>query len=273
MFANFLVRFYRIWHGWFGLKGAGWTRRRAARVVPGLRAYPLVMDDGTRVTLDFRDMSAWYWLNFDLGDVGFEEEGLLQAMRARITLESVMWDVGANAGLLSYLLSKSSPTPRELHLFEQNPHVFAIARSGLSNFAFAHVHRAALSDRRCQLRLNVPIGHSTLGALAPEGGTEVQCLRGDDLVFDEKMTPPDIIKIDTEGHELSVLKGLERIIDVHRPCIFFEHLSLTDEEVEKAIPAGYHLFSLSDADGSLKPGFNRGVGHNSVLFPQEQIAD
>jgi hypothetical protein len=106
MLANFLVRFYRVWHGRLGLKGAGWALRRAARVVPGLPAYPLVMQDGTRVTLDFRDMSAWYWLNLDLGDPHFEEEGLFRAMRARITLDSVVWDVGANAGVLSYVLAR-----------------------------------------------------------------------------------------------------------------------------------------------------------------------
>lgn len=271
MLANFLVRFYRVWHGRLGLKGAGWALRRAARIVPGLRTYPLVMQDGTRVALDFRDMSAWYWLNLDLGDPHFEEEGLFRAMRARITPDSVVWDVGANAGVLSYALARWRPAPRELHLFEPNPQVVSMARSGLGNFLFAHVHQAALSDRHCLLRMKIPSGSSTLGSLDPEGEVEVQCLRGDDLVFDEKMAPPNIIKIDTEGHEMYVLAGLGRVIAEHRPCIFFEHLSLGDVEIEKAIPADYRLFSVNDADGSLQPGLDRRAGHNSVLLPEEQI--
>jgi FkbM family methyltransferase len=272
MISALLVVFYRIWHGRLKLQGAGWLIRHAAVYLPGLQAFPLQLKDGTRIEVDFRDVSAWCWINQAVGDVFFEI-GLLKAMQARMTSASVVWDVGANAGVLSYELARSHPHPRELHLFEPNPRIFTMARSALVKFPFAHAHQMGLSDTSSLLQMTVPPGRSTMGTVVPvrtgQHGNmiEVQCVKGDILVQEKQFTPPDIIKIDTEGHEIEVIAGLAEVIATFRPCIFFEHISLDDAEISGLIPPNYELYSVSDLDGMLSSGINRKTSHNSVLVP------
>jgi len=275
MIADLLVGFYRLWHGRLKMRGAGWLLRRAAVGIPGLQSYPLDIPDGTRVDLDFRDASAWYWMNLSVGDAYFEEEGLRRAIQALIKENSVVWDVGANAGVLSYVLASSTPPPRELHLFEPNPKVFAIACSGLSRFPFATAHQVGLSNTRAIMRLTIPSGGSTGGTLTVKRtgrtgeGIDVDCLSGDELVFDKGFNVPDIVKIDVEGYEPEVLAGLGQVIATFKPSIFFEHISLTDAEVNALVPEGYSIYSVNDADGSLTEGFDRHAGHNSALIPMQ----
>jgi FkbM family methyltransferase len=272
MISELLVVFYRFWHGRLKLKGAGWLIRHAAVYLPGLQAFPLKLKDGTRIEVNFQDVSAWCWINQAVGD-DFFEIGLLKAMQARMTSASVVWDVGANAGVLSYELAGSQPHPRELHLFEPNPRIFTMAHSALMKFPFAHAHQMGLSDTSSLLQMTVPPGNSTMGTVMPaktgrDGSLiEVQCVKGDTLVQENQFTPPDIIKIDTEGHEVEVIAGLAEVIATSKPCIFFEHISLDDAEISGLIPSNYELYSVSDLDGTLSSGLNRKAGHNSVLIP------
>ena len=98
-------------------------------------------------------------------------------------------------------------------------------------------------------------------------GITIECCKADDLIFGKGFLPPTIIKIDTEGHEPSVLRGMSGLIAKYRPVIFFEHISMSDEQVQACIPPGYGVYSVSDSNGATSPGFNRQKGHNSALIP------
>ncbi|MGC8830880.1 MAG: FkbM family methyltransferase [Verrucomicrobiia bacterium] len=54
-----------------------------------------------------------------------------------------------------------------------------------------------------------------------DNGIEVNCLSIDYFVLELKNYPPQLIKIDVEGAEYSVLKGSNIIIMKSRPIIFF----------------------------------------------------
>lgn len=43
-----------------------------------------------------------------------------------------------------------------------------------------------------------------------------------DSFFDQTRVPPDVVKIDVEGAEFSVLQGMSRILREHRPVLFLE---------------------------------------------------
>src|SRR5579863_3363255 len=205
MFSSLLVQFYRFWHGRLHLKGAGFLLKKMAPLLPGLQAYAVTLKNGSRLILDFRDHTALYWLNFLLGDC-YEEEGLIRAIHARLNAESVVWDVGANAGVLSYILATHTPHPKELQLFEPNPKVHAIASSAMEAFPFAQTHPMALSDTTSPSNLVVPKGQSVLETVVPDktnrrgDSINIVCCKGDDMVFKRHYNPPNIIKIDTEGH-------------------------------------------------------------------------
>jgi len=271
MIASALVSFYRIWHGRLHLKGAGQLLRKALPIFPSLHSYSLFLPEGQRIIVDFRDCSATYWLNHQLGD-RFEEEGLLTAVKRQLNDRSIVWDVGANCGLFSYRLAREGRS-KNIVFFEPNPKVFQLAEQALRPFAKAKGYQIALSDNSGTVSFVIPENGSTYATLEPKrtgrSGCEihVECRTGDQLVESGELPPPNVIKVDTEGHELGVIHGLSNIISQHSPIIFFEHISITDIEVSKIVPPKYEIFSVDDTDGTLSLGFDRSRGHNSVLIP------
>jgi FkbM family methyltransferase len=273
MIVNFLVMFYRFWHGQLGLKGAGFLLRTTAPFVKGLQSFSLKLDEGHFVTIDWRDVSASYWLNSVLQDK-FEEEGLLIAISEFSFENCSIWDCGANCGLLSYNLAKMLPNSH-ITFFEPNPKMFSIAKDGNAVFEKVTGYQIALSDSLGSVNMTIPYGGSTNATLEANKtkrtgySISVECLTGDNFIEKHGRPLPDIIKIDTEGHEASVIRGLQRIITAKKPIIFFEHISLTDQEIMNLIPNNYDIYSVLDANGALERDFKRNLGHNSVLIPKD----
>ena len=272
LIAHTLVGFYYIWHGKLRLKGAGKFLRFCAKHISTLRDFRLKLSENQIITIDFRDVSAWYWINNKLGDQ-FEEHGLLQAVLESCKPNDIVWDVGGNCGLFSYLLAKQNPSLK-IFFFEPNPFVYRIACEALKPFSNVQGVNAGLSSKSdTSALLTVPIGGSACGTLENiktqrEGPAfNVRLHVGDSLVETGTYHAPDIIKIDTEGHEIDVIKGLSRLIRTKKPKVFFEHISLTEEDIQNHLPADYKVVSISDRDGTLHSKFDRTVGHNSVLIP------
>jgi FkbM family methyltransferase len=140
-------------------------------------------------------------------------------------------DIGANEGMMSLLASRLVGSTGKVIAFEPNPApraVFesAIARNALSNVT---VIPAGLGDTDEALPLSVPkinTGEGSFGGsryLNEE--TEVvscQVLRGDKSLAQEN---PALIKIDVEGFELRVLRGLEATLSRSRSPIVIEMVS------------------------------------------------
>lgn len=274
MTSSLIINFYRFWHGTLHLEGAGMLLRFLLPFCAGLHSFRLKLPDGHSVTVDFRDVSAIYWLNHLLGD-RFEEEGLLSSVISHTDEKFVVWDVGANCGLFSYRLSKESKA-EEVVFFEPNPAMYSLATAACAPCKNVIGLNFALSEKAQIGSLIIPKETSTMGTLEVErtsrGGitAAVECKTGDELVESGVLKAPQIIKIDTEGHELSVIRGLTKIITRYTPIIFFEHISMSDEEAQQLVPTGYELYSVNDHDGALTTGFNRAKGHNSVLVPKQK---
>ncbi len=272
MMSHALVGFYRLWHGMLRLKGAGFLLTKAAKWLKRLQNYPLDLPEGQRISVDFRDISAMYWLNHLVGNV-FEERGLLLAIKPFLRDDSVVWDIGANSGLLAYQLARMNGR-MELHLFEPNPRMFQLASAVVAPFENVIGHEFGLSNKDDELTLVVPSGHATMGTLEP-GATgregkeyKITCRAGDDLVNSHGYRPPDVIKIDTEGHEVAVISGIQKVIASYRPVIFFEHITSNVEKIKSLLPPGYQVFGVSDSSGELMEKIGGPESHNSVLVPE-----
>jgi len=274
MISSLIISFYRFWHGTLHLKGAGLLLRLLLPFCAGLHSFRLKLPEGHSVMVDFRDVSAMYWLNHLLGD-RFEEEGLLASVISHTNEKYIVWDVGANCGLFSYRLSKESKA-EEVVFFEPNPAMYSLATAACAPRKNVIGLNFALSDRAQRASLIIPRESSTMGTLEVERTSRtgitaaVECKTGDELVESGMLKAPQIIKIDTEGHEPAVIRGLTNIITKYTPIIFFEHISMSDEEALRIVPARYELYSVSDHDGALTLGFNRAKGHNSALIPKHK---
>ena len=268
--AHLIVGFYRFWHGVLHIKGAGRLINHLAPKVCGLQAYPLCLPNGRIANVDFRELSAFGWLNTILKDHN-QEDKLIVAISRSLTTQSVFWDIGANAGILSSEIA-SRVIAKEHHFFEPNPRIYPWAQKALEHLPNAHGHPDAISIKSGTATLSIPRNRSAYGSLeAGQKGeadqVEVATVTGDELVYARRFAVPHVIKIDTEGHEVDVLAGMSRLIAEHQPLIFFEHIELNDDQIQALLPEKYKLGTLCDQTGEILEVFDRSKGHNSVLTP------
>jgi FkbM family methyltransferase len=152
----------------------------------------------------------------------------------RLKLES-FWDVGANIGYYTWLLKSSSPELRAV-LIEASPPNVEFVRKTLSMNRLPDVELIAAGASDSQgygsLRVDSEAGAtSTLDDSAERTFEEehwgVASERvGISLITidDERSRRPriDLLKIDVEGHEASVLRGAQQTISSDQPVLFIE---------------------------------------------------
>ncbi|MGH7518038.1 MAG: FkbM family methyltransferase [Gemmatimonadales bacterium] len=152
------------------------------------------------------------WLN---------EEPVVTTALEHLGPGDVFFDVGGNRGLFAVFAGLAVGNSGMVVAFEPESRAFAalqqnVALNGLSNVQCLKV---ALSDRRCEMALAVPdaddlsqTAHLVAGA-SPGAMTEtVDVWPGDALVTRHDLPQPSAIKIDVEGHEFEVLRGLQRTL-------------------------------------------------------------
>jgi FkbM family methyltransferase len=273
MLARLIVFLYSFISGKLGLRGGGWLVRHSLPYVPGLRAYELPIPGVGTAILDCRDDAVLTLLNFRRGKFGTDAR-LLRQMGRFVRAGDVLWDVGANVGVISAYFAQSPQRLSAIHAFEPNPLPLKPLQSLFRNSRFVTVHALALGDQDGQIEMKIPSGSSCTGSLARDLEdaelVTVPVRRGDSLRQSLNIPPPDVLKIDVEGFEPQVFAGLARTISEKRPVIFFEHIWLSDEQVKSLIPGNYSLTFILD-DGQLAADFTqRRKGHDAILIPQER---
>jgi FkbM family methyltransferase len=134
--------------------------------------------------------------------------------------ETVFVDVGANFGYFSVLAANliGNRSSGRVFAFEPNPKLAELLTRNVEiNWSIAPVtfQQAAVADEQGELVLYVPKGHGANASLsAPEGiesvPVAVPAVRLDDALPGDLIV--DLMKVDVEGHELSVLKGARGVI-------------------------------------------------------------
>ena len=83
--------------------------------------------------------------------------------------------------------------------------------------------------------------------------TTIYTLTGDEIIDELKLKNVKLIKIDVEGFELSVLKGLSRTIASQRPVIFCEINKRSEHQIEffdLVDSLGYHMYAQTEDFGA-----------------------
>lgn len=147
---------------------------------------------------------------------GGHETRTLQWLMDRLSPGDAVYDVGANIGIHSVFLAKRVGPSGRVISFEPDTAIADILDdhvrlNGLSNIT---VVRMALGDRDYQGELfvdrKIGCGSTSLimtGNKLPSGTTRV--VRGDRAVAELGLPRPRAIKVDVEGYEIEVLKGLQ----------------------------------------------------------------
>jgi FkbM family methyltransferase len=173
----------------------------------------------------------WRFIHRGLKAQYLDHPAELRALRSALSPSDVVVDIGAHKGRYLWSLSRAVPDGRAV-AFEPQPFLADYLRcvcrcAGLTNVA---IEAAGVSSRSGKLTLAVidqgthSHGASFEQALAEQHDCrhiEVPVVSLDEYFSGEK-AKIGAIKIDVEGHELSVLEGAAGLIDAYRPTIVCE---------------------------------------------------
>lgn len=141
------------------------------------------------------------------------EKPVLDFLVKNIEEEDVVFDVGANVGVHTVLMAKLVGEKGKVISFEPEAETFATLKKNISINELNNVipFPVALSDSRSEKKIYFTgnTGGFTLrdnsGSLK---GSGVKLVPGDELIKEKELPIPKIVKIDVEGFEYEVIKGL-----------------------------------------------------------------
>jgi FkbM family methyltransferase len=133
----------------------------------------------------------------------------------------VCFDIGANVGFYTLLLSKMAGNQGLVVAFEPVPKNCDLLRRqvGMNSCKNVVLQELALADFDGSANFD-PTESSSQGHLAEKGLLNVRCARIDSLVAAGEIPAPEIMKIDVEGAEVGVLSGAREVIARNKPVIF-----------------------------------------------------
>jgi FkbM family methyltransferase len=179
----------------------------------------------------------------------WEKDVLPYLKRAAATVEdAVFYDVGANCGHYTVALAPSVGT---VFAFEPVEKTFAVLQRNVkrNNLSNVELLRLALGDETGKTTFYLygssGLSSSIKGPVSAESEEQV-CIAKLDALFEAgRLPPPDVIKIDTEGGELFVLRGARTLLKKALPILLLEFHAV------QAQIAGYDLGDIRRELGAL----------------------
>lgn len=162
------------------------------------------------------------------------EPGTLATILALLDDDGVLFDVGANIGLVSMVVAACRPGI-EVAAFEPTPDLAATCRSlAATNGLAVAVHELALGAQDGTLTLYLS-GTDTSNSLQQGfreavGEVRVEVRRLDAWLAASGGRPPTVLKVDTESTEPDVLAGARALVVDHRPFVVVEVLAGRTEQ-------------------------------------------
>jgi len=197
------------------------------------------------------------------GNLDFHQSGeayFLGRYLASLGIDPVVLDVGANRGHYALLVLEIKADAKVI-AFEPNPEL-ANLLDGIGNPRLKVVHAACSDfDGEATLYTNGQEQGSGIATMLPESlelhqvvkvvQHKVPAMRLDGFLRQQGLERVDLLKIDTEGHELKVLAGLGAAIERRAiDCVQFEFnaahaLARTFLRDFQGVLAGYDFFRLT----------------------------
>ena len=182
---------------------------------------------------------------------GRYEEEYQQVLASFRRPDSVFLDIGANLGVFSLRLA---PMMRRGHVyaFEPNQKIYelftrSVHLNGLGNWI--EIFQSGASDREAEMVLSVPQAHAGGASVAEVGqglaipGERIRVSPVDHTLSDLQRF--DLAKIDVEGHELNVLRGMSALVERSPDAvILFEKLG-KDTGIEAELIAFFEKFGMN----------------------------
>ncbi len=179
---------------------------------------------------------------------------LLRLVAEVVRPGDTVWDIGANVGLFSFAAAVAAgPSGRVLALEADTDLAGLLRRSAAANTGHAPVEvlPAAVSGELSVGRFHVARRNRATSHLAGFGSAMAGGVRSTHLVptvtldwLADRFPLPDVLKIDVEGAELTVLAGAARVLS-HSPTVICEVSANATTVADILTGNGYTLY---DAD-------------------------
>jgi len=144
------------------------------------------------------------------------EESFERALLTGISAGDIVWDIGANVGLYTRKFSELAGPHGKIVAFEPGPQTFVTLRANVAGCANVVCQQVALSDFTGEADFHITSEeNSPVNGLARRDGIPVSSVQivkvstGDAFVTSNPQLAPNKLKIDVEGFEYEVLKGME----------------------------------------------------------------
>jgi FkbM family methyltransferase len=212
---------------------------------------------------------------------GYWEIWLTQFLARMVQIGMTVIDVGANFGYYTLLMGDAvGPTGRVVAI-EPNPEAVSLLRETVSLNGYASrttIVAQALSDQEGSALLFCPDGEPKNALLVPHrnypGGqtVEISTLTLDSIA--EKTGKIDLIKIDAEGAEVAIARGMQELIRRDKPMLVLEFNAArypNPEEFLDSLVNSYASVRELSLDGDLQPldrasVTDKSLIHDRILF-------
>ncbi len=197
---------------------------------------------------------------------------------------SVIFDVGANVGQSALAYSAAFPAA-QIHAFEPVPTTFRQLSAAVRDRANVHVHQLALSRAEGAATM-LTQADSTLSRVTRAGAAEtgvmveVRTRPGHAVAAELGVGLISYLKIDTEGHDLEVLRGFEPVLDdvdfvqVEASMNPYNKTHVPFRDMEDYLRAqGFLLFGFYDQTMEWQDGGRPVLRRTNPLFVNRALVD
>lgn len=210
------------------------SRRTLQRVRTSLLA-PLVVTIGDGPARGMRIAMRYASNEYRTGTV---EMPVQRAIASLVSPGCVFFDIGANVGFFTMVAYAATGGEGTFVAFEPRADVATQLAANLArNDVPAQVWPVAVGEQQGIAPLFVA-RHPGGATIEPSKSADVQRIEHvpqfaiDDLVESSRLPLPDVVKIDVEGAEPAVLRGMTRTLGLHRTTVVFEVDAPTEDEAE-----------------------------------------
>jgi FkbM family methyltransferase len=195
--------------------------------------------DGLKFTIRLNDPC-----HYDLV-LGAHEPVIAEWLHQFVRPGMTVVDVGANVGFYTLMLARLVGESGKVIAVEADPETCKLLRKNVEEnfFRWVDVVSGAAHDTcgRVQIgRATASSGYSGLYYWDPAEWIEVSAFTVDSLVDPLGVKRVEVVKIDVEGAEAGVLRGMRRLLSEDRPLILLElHGQYADAALDELKKAGY----------------------------------
>ncbi|MGV3765446.1 MAG: FkbM family methyltransferase [Chitinophagaceae bacterium] len=192
-----------------------------------------------------------------------EHKLLRTIIQAHTAGELIIFDVGANVGgftsvAMKTFLESQIPNPIKIYAFEPLPDTFGELQANLSKLENCTLVNSGLSETTGTAEIFYDPKRNTCASLHDRyemntpSKINIELMRLDTYMETNQIKKIDLLKIDTEGHELSVLKGAGaylhpesiRNIQFEYGGTYLDSRTYLRDIYNLLLPKGYKIYKL-----------------------------